>query len=103
MLFFFSFWQSFLDNFDRVVSCGFVYLSFEIVFKFFSGKTVLKISKQQYPIIDVQLPAITVCPDVLYDPKGDSLRYFIYHNHLRFSNYKTDFFVSDLKKRTQYD
>lgn len=55
------FWKGFL----LTVSCLFALLCYDVVEKFLSDQTLIRMSKRQYKVNEIPFPAITFCPDLL--------------------------------------
>lgn len=48
-----------------LVSCMFAVLFYETVEKFFSGQSLIRLSKHQFRVSEIPFPAVTFCPDLL--------------------------------------
>lgn len=44
----------------------FSFLCYEMVDKFFSDQTLIRMSKRQYKVDEIPFPAVTFCPDLVY-------------------------------------
>lgn len=84
-----------------IVSCLFAILTFEIFVKFQSNQTVIKVSKRQYLISEINFPAVTICPEIaVFD--ADRKYEWVVQNLIFITNFEVWTFENFLNSSAQH-